>query len=56
MTTKIVRIHALWRKPKRAYRDDSPQGINLDMLTLRAMAERVVDVDADRQKIAERRP
>ena len=48
MSQKIIRIHEPRRKPRRTYRDDSPQGINLDMLTLRALAELVVDVMEER--------
>ena len=43
MNEQIVRIRAQ-RLSTREYRDDSPQGIKLDMLTLRALAELVVDV------------
>ena len=48
MNEQIVRISAQRRKPTREYRDDSPQGIKLDMLTLRALAELVVDVMEER--------
>ena len=48
MSQKIIRIHEPRRKPTREYRDDSPQGIKLDMLTLRALAELVVDVMEER--------
>ena len=48
MNEQIVRIHDPRRKPRRTYRDDNPQGIKLDMLTLRALAELVVDVMEER--------
>ena len=48
MNEQIVRIRAQRRKPTREYRDDSPQDIKLDMLTLRALAELVVDVMEER--------
>lgn len=51
MSQKIIRIRAQRRKPTREYRDDSPQGINLDMLTLRALAELVVDVMEERGSV-----
>ena len=50
MNTKIVRLHA----PRRKARDDSPQGLALDMLTLRALAELVVDVMEERGAIPPR--
>ena len=45
---KIIRIHAPRRNPRRTYRDDTPEGVSLDMLTLRALAELVVDVMEER--------
>lgn len=43
MSTKIIRIHNPRRNPARVIRDDSPAGIKLDMLTLRALAVAVAD-------------
>lgn len=48
MSQKIIRIHAQRRKMQRTHRDDTPEGIKLDMLTLRALAELVVDVMEER--------
>lgn len=48
MSQKIIRIHEPRRKLRRTYRDDTPEGIKLDMLTLRALAELVVDVMEER--------
>ena len=48
MNEQIVRIRAQRRKPRRTYRDDTPEGVKLDMLTLRALAELVVDVMEER--------
>lgn len=48
MNEKIIRIHAPRRNPRRTYRDDTPQGVKLDMLTLRSLAELVVDVMEER--------
>jgi hypothetical protein len=48
MNEKIIRIHAPRRNPRRTYRDDTPEGVKLDMLTLRALAELVVDVMEER--------
>lgn len=48
MNEKIIRIHAPRRNPRRTYRDDTPEGVKLDMLTLRALAELVVDVMGER--------
>lgn len=48
MSQKIIRIHEPRRKPRRTYRDDTPEGVKLDMLTLRALAELVVDVMEER--------
>lgn len=48
MSQNSVHIHVPQRNTRRSYRDDSPQGINLDMLTLRALAELVVDVMEER--------
>ena len=54
MSQKIIRVRAQRRKPTREYRDDSPQGIKLDMLKLRvlmlkALAELVMDIDEERR-------
>lgn len=43
-----INQHEPQRKPRREYRDDTPEGIKLDMLTLRALAELVVDVMEER--------
>lgn len=51
MKNKIIRIHDPRRNPRRTYRDDTPEGIKLDMLTLRALAELVVDVMEERGAI-----
>lgn len=54
MNKQSIRIPAPRRNPARAYRDDSPEGIKLDMLTLRALAELVVDVMEERGAIPPR--
>lgn len=48
MNEQIVRIHEPWGKMQRTHRDDTPEGVKLDMLTLRALAELVVDVMEER--------
>lgn len=48
MNEQIVRIHAPRRKMQRTHRDDTPEGVKLDMLTLRSLAELVVDVTEER--------
>lgn len=54
MGKKIIRIHAQRRKPTRAYRDDTPIGVKMDMfklrvLMLKALAELVMDIDEERR-------
>lgn len=50
MQTKIIRLHAPRRKSSR----DDPQGLELDRITLRALAELVVDVMEERGAIPPR--
>ena len=54
MMTKIVRIPAPRRNPRHPVRDYSQQA--LDALTLRALAELVVDVMEERGAIPPRKP
>ena len=51
MSQKIIRIHEPRRNPRMTYRDDTPAGIKIDMLTLRALAELVVDVMEERGSV-----
>jgi len=50
MNTKIVRLHAPRRKSSR----DETQGLALDRITLRALAEMIVDVMEERGAIPPR--
>jgi hypothetical protein len=54
MNTKIVRIHAPRRNPRHPVRGYNQQA--LDTLTLRALAELVVDVMEQRGAIPPRQP
>lgn len=51
---KSIRIPSPRRNPRRTYRDDTPEGLALDMLTLKALAELVVDVMEERGAIPPR--
>lgn len=54
MQTKIIRIHAPRRNPRHQVRGYSQPA--LDMLTLKALAELVVDVMEQRDAIPPRQP
>lgn len=54
MSQKIIHIHVPQRNQRRAYRDDTPIGVKMDMfklrvLMLKALAELVMDIDEERR-------
>lgn len=56
MSEKIIRIHAPQCNQRLTYRDDTPIGVKLDMLTLRALDELVVDVMEERGVVPPKQP